>query len=178
MLTKNVMPKFEMSKFNDVTRDKEAYHWTKFTTKGFIKEKKIRPWLKIWEQHFNLLTFFKNKNKEVIFMFYTQIFLKTFPFAIRFKKSLFHVRTTLCLIEEYTDIAQDRRQWAIFMNSLDFWYCGVCIAYRCSTITVQCSSYMHFIFNTRYKKKERTNCITQQGEFKMCSYQNSFPYLV
>ena len=40
MLTKNVMPKFEMSKFNDVTRDKEAYHWTKFTTKGFIKEKK------------------------------------------------------------------------------------------------------------------------------------------
>ena len=43
-------------------------------------------------------------------MFYTQIFLKTFPFAIRFKKSLFHVRTTLCLIEEYTDIAQDRRQ--------------------------------------------------------------------
>jgi len=40
MLTKNVMPKFEMSKFNDETRDKEAYYWTKFTTKGFIKEKK------------------------------------------------------------------------------------------------------------------------------------------
>ena len=40
MPTKNVMPKFEMSKFNDVTRDKEAYHWTKFTPKGLIKEKK------------------------------------------------------------------------------------------------------------------------------------------
>ena len=74
--------------------------------------------------------------------------------------SLVHICDDIS-IEKVTDIAQNRRHWSKFINSLDFWYRGVCVAYI-YLICVVLSKYNAFHTYLEYLEVssllKRSNC--------------------